>query len=747
MVQSNVRSILADVSAQIEAEFLRDRRRLSFQEYLDLFAVAPSQHGRDASRYVRDMVSYFGSDVVERPWGRETRYRLFDQAFNTSSRRSALVAQEEVQQEFFRALCNFGREGRANRLVLVHGPNGSAKTTFARCILRGLEHYSCLDEGALYRFHWVFPARTVVRGQIGFSGRRGERPDGSYAHLPEDELDARLFVEVRDHPLFLIPVEARQSLLTQLYEATNADEPAPEWLSRGTLSQKSRQVFDALLSSYDGSLQEVLRHVQVERYYISRRYRVGAVTVGPELSVDAGERQLTADRSVMALPASLQSQSLYETFGELVDASGGVIEFSDLLKRPLDSYKYLQGALETAEVSLRAQIVELNCVFIGSANEIHLAAFREHPEYESFQGRLELIRMGYLRSYLDEQQIYDAQIVPHVRTHVAPHATRVAAKFAVLSRLFRPNPERYEGRVKQLVADLTLFEKAELYASGTVPPRLDDESAKLLRAEIRSLYREFDNEPVYEGISGASPREMQRVLLDAAQNPAFQCLSPIAVLAELEKLCERTSEYPWLQTATEPGGYHDQNLIVAMLRGQLVDWIEDEFRVASGIVEPSRYRDLFGRYVTQVSFWLKGELLPNPLTGVPEPANESFMREVEQMLDLDGEAESFRRDLISRVAAWAIERPDQDVQQDVIFAAELQKLRHAAFADRRGAMDRLCQDVWILLREGGIGLDLRRERLARDTWLRLRDAYGYEEASAADAARLLYRERFKDGKG
>jgi hypothetical protein len=66
-----------------------------------------------------------------------------------------------------------------------------------------------------------------------------------------------------------------------------------------------------------------MKHVQVERYFISQRYRVGAVTIGPQMSVDAAERQVTADRSLAALPASLQAITLYEAKGELVEAAGG----------------------------------------------------------------------------------------------------------------------------------------------------------------------------------------------------------------------------------------------------------------------------------------------------------------------------------------------------------------------------------------------------------------------------------------
>ena len=145
-------------------------------------------------------------------------------------REFALVGHEELQAEIYRSLSNFVQEGRANRLILMHGPNGSAKSTVAACILRALEHYSTLEEGALYRFHWVFPSRKTVRGSIGFGGRRGKagsRADAgqSYAHLDDDQIDSRLVIELRDHPLFLLPIPERRALVQRLYDAAG-DEGA-----------------------------------------------------------------------------------------------------------------------------------------------------------------------------------------------------------------------------------------------------------------------------------------------------------------------------------------------------------------------------------------------------------------------------------------------------------------------------------------------------------------------------------------
>lgn len=745
MASDRILEDLARIADQVERSFKEERRLLSFREYLALFATDPVRHSRDAARYVRDMFDYFGRVPSERPWGSLTRFRLFDLPFldQADRQREALVGQEAVQLELYRALNNFVREGRPNRVLLLHGPNGSAKSTVAACLMRALEHYSAEPEGALYRFHWVFPSERTLRGTIGFGGKNDAQRDAdSYAHLTDEQVDSRLFMEVRDHPLFLLPPDQRQDLVARLYTEAGAQEPPPAWILRGSPSHKSQLVYEALLSSYQGSLTEVLRHVQVERYFISRRYRVGAVTLGPQLSVDAGERQVTADRNLGTLPSSLSSVALFEAFGELIDAAGGVLEFSDLLKRPLDAFKYLQITAETGEVPLRSQNVQVNCVMVASGNELHLSAFREHPEFESFRGRFELIRAPYLLSWLDEQSIYDSQIAPQVRRHVAPHATRTAAMFAVLTRMRKPNVERYEGRVRELVADLTAEEKLDLYSSGVAPLRLDDESQKLLRSAIPQLYRESDAYPIYEGSVGASPREMRTVLLDAAQSPHHDCLSPFAVLAELDALCELSSEYAFLQEEKLPGGYHDHVAFRKTLRERLLDSLEDEFRQASGLVDETRYSEMFDRYVTHVSFWVKKEKLRNPMTGQYDEPDERLMSEVENLLGAHDKATDVRHGLISTIAAWAIDHPDRPVDHAQVFAPQLRRLRQAVFGERRAAVAKLCRDVLLLLKEDGTGLDAARRAAAERAVEQLKLRFGYENGSASDAAVALVRERF-----
>ncbi len=742
----SVASEISAIAESVEKRFQKGRRVLSFSEYLDLFETDPIRYARDASRYVRDAFDHYGVVKVEEPWGTFQRWKLFDLAFDPAQSHHALIGQEHVQEEIYRSLSNFAREGRPNRLVLLHGPNGSAKSTIVGCILRGLEHYSTLDEGALYRFNWVFPSSKTLRGSLGFGQKEATSTLGSFAHLPDDQIDAKLLVEVRDHPLFLIPALERQKFLERLVRAKGG--PSPEgfcdWILRGQLSHKSQQVFEALLASYNGSYTEVLKHVQVERYFISQRYRTGAVTIGPQMSVDAAERQITMDRSLASLPASLQAVTLYEAKGELIDAAGGVLEFSDLLKRPLDAFKYLQLSIETGEVALTQQNVTLNTVMMGSANELHLDAFREHPEFASFRGRLELIRTPYLRSCVHEQRIYDTHVVPHIRRHVAPHATAMAAQFAVLTRMRKPNTDRYPRALSNALSGLSAVEKMDLYANGRSPERLDPDAQKVLRAGVREVFEESDSYPIYEGRIGASPREMRVVLLDAAQSTTYKCLSPLAVLDEIEQLCQRKAEFEWLQQDTQAGGYHDVKLFRETLFTRLLGSWEQELYASSGLVDEQQYDDLFEKYVQHVSVWTKKERIRNRVTGEYEEPDESMMREVERLLDIKGDAQEARKQMISAIAAWAIDHAGQKVEARIVFPQFLKRLRDAIFSDKRNEVARRARDIIVLVRDEGAGLDANAKRDAREVLDRLSQRFAYCDNCAADMASMLVRKRYND---
>ena len=741
---------MTDLGARLRATLESERARLSaahkalsFDDYLQLFAAEPKRHARDASRWMLAMFDHYGTRDVDRPWGKVTRWNLFDLPWeDASGRRESLVAHEELQGEVYRVLSNFAEQGRVDRLVLLHGPNGSAKSTFCATLMRAMEDYSRTTEGALYRFSWVFPkGKGGGESKIGFGAVTkddGPKPGESFAYLDDSAIDAKIHCELRDHPLLLLPLEARRSILR---EAFGPDQRVPDALWKGGLSHKSQQVFEALLSAYRGDLSKVLAHVQVERWFVSRKYRVGAVTLGPQMAVDAHERQVTASRSLSSLPASLQNVALFEPFGELVDAAGGLIEYSDLLKRPLDAWKYLLLMIETGEVALNTSNLSPNLVMIGSANELHLDAFREHPEFASFRGRLELLRAPYLLDWSSEKSIYDRQVVPSVHRHVAPHVTEMAALFAVLSRMRKPSADRYAKDVAALAADLSPLEKADLYATGTIPARIDREQAKVLRGNIEALFRETEVFPNYEGRSGASPREIRALLLEAAQSSAFSCLSPFAVLDECAALVSRRNEFDWLRQDPLAGGYHDPRYFLRVLRERLLDHMESSLRDATGLVDEARYFETFERYVSHVRAFVKGEKVQNQVTRRDENPDEVMMREIERVLGATGTGAEFRGDLISMVAGWAIDHPGQPVDYVGLFPRHLTKLKESFFVERKARVASMAKDLLIVLTDPS-GLDAEPRARAEKTRDNLVSRFGYCDSCARDMAGAMLKERF-----
>src|SRR3954452_24102337 len=618
---------LNSVGDQVRRSFLGNKTILAFQEYMEAFFEAPRVHARDAAQYIRDCFDYYGTETVQRPPGSVRRFKLFDRPFDQTpgvqegEGGAPVIGQEEVQNAIYRILHSFVRAGRVHKLILLHGPNGSAKSSLVGALQRGLEDYSRKEEGALYRLNWIFPNERLGKGSIGF----GEKLGGvgaaeTYAHLEGEQIDARLVCEMKDHPLFLIPRGERQRLLLE-HTKPDAEFQLAAGVLEGELCHKCRQIYAALLQSYNGDVLRVLRHVQVERFYLSRRYMIGAVTVEPQMSVDADYRQVTADNSHRPLPGALQDLSIYEPVGPLVAGNRGVIEFSDLLKRPLEHYKYLLGTVETGIARMNHFLLHLDSLLISSSNEKHLSAFKEMGDFASFKVRIELVRVPYLRRVQKEERVYSFRLKDSVGKHVAPHATWVAALWAVLTRLKKPVGARATGDLRKRADHLTPLEKARLYDEARAPDRLSSQQARELKKHLQDFWKESESYPNYEGRTGASARELKTAIGNAAQNPAWKCLTPQAVLEELEALTKDKTVYEFLQQEVVDG-YHDHEEFVRIAEAEYLDRVDEEVRESMGLISEGQYNEIFERYVTIVSHWVKGEKMRNRVTGEFEKPDE-----------------------------------------------------------------------------------------------------------------------------
>lgn len=736
---------LQDVGASVSSDFVKNRTILSFEEYLQLYLQSPQLQARNAAQYLRDCIDHFGSVEVSHPTGLIRRFQIFDLLPGDSDLRVA--GQEEVQNAVYRLLGNFVRTGRINKLILLHGPNGSAKSSLVECLKRGLERYSQAAEGALYTFNWIFPSEKLVKGNIGF-GEKGGSPapvGGSYAHLDAEDVEVRMGSPTREHPLFLLPRPERKQLIDEALAAKpgKGDFIVPTWMLEGELSAKSRRIYDALLASYAGDYLKVLRHVQVERFYISRRYQVGTVTVEPQMSVDAAYHQLSADRTQANLPPALHSVVLFEPHGPLVSANRGLIEYADLLKRPLEAFKYLLGFSETSEVPLEHFVLQLDEVLMASSNEKHLAAFKELPDFASFKGRIELVRVPYVRRWRVEREIYDAQVNPRtVGRHVAPHATSVAAMWAVLTRLKKPIPDRFPSEARALVERLSPLEKLKLYQDGEAPSRLTQQQQKELRKLVPLLYEESESYPNYEGRSGASAREIKTALFNAAQSTEHDSLHPLAVLKELAAITRDKSVYEFLQQEIVDG-FHDHAEFVRVVENEYMEWVDREVRESMGLVSETQYRELFERYVQTVSAWLKGDRVSNRLTGAAEKPDEGRLAEFESYVMPRGDdPKEFRKGLVATVGAWRIDNPKGEVDYARIFPNLFKRLSDHFYEERRRTVQVNAENVLKYLSDERASLSAKDQHQVRQTLDSMNQRFGYTDASARDAIVFVMKKRY-----
>jgi serine protein kinase len=318
----------------------------------------------------------------------------------------------------------------------------------------------------------------------------------------------------------------------------------------------------------------------------------------------------------------------------------------------------------------------------------------------------------------------------------------VTALWAVLTRMKKPLGEKYGKNLTEIVARLGPLEKALLYAENTTPEGLSTDQHRELVAGIEKIARESDSYPNYEGRTGASPREMKLLIMNAAQSPKYACLSPFAIFDELEDLVRGVTVYDFLKQEPLPGGFHENKKFIFQVRDKLIDRIDEEVRTSMGLAEERRYIDQFERYVTHASYWVKREKVPNPITGRDEDPDEEMMGGIERILETSSRREEARREIISRIGAWSIDHPRQKPDYESIFPKPIAALRESFFEERKKQVRKINDDLLILLTDGPSKMQPEAAVAAQTTVAALKARFGYCDNCARDAVLALIRKRY-----
>lgn len=714
---------------------------LSFNDYMEIFNNNPVSECRPTYDFIMDMLNYYGKNE-------DGSYKLFQMEHPDCP---AVFGQKKVQSSLAQNISNFRKEGFNNKFILLIGPNGSSKSSIVKKLIKGLEDYSETDAGKLFSFSWIFPIDNYVKGTLGLNSTIRESNISSYAYLEDKEISAIMPSELKDHPLLLIPREYRQNLIEEMLKnhPERLESVKKSYLYRGDLSKRNRMIYDALLKNYKGKHQEVLKHIRVERFNISKRYSNAAVTIEPQIHVDARMHQITMDRRLQSLPPSLQSLNLFSLQGEAVMANRGVLEYSDLLKRPLDAYKYLLMTMETGSINLQGILTELDIFFIGTSNEIHLAAFKQHPDFNSFKGRFNFITVPYLLDIKEEEKIYKEQVDGLKDNSIfAPHALSALSLFAVMTRMRVCQTKNYpDKKLANIATNLNPLEKALFLAEIELPEKLDIESKQILKHGLEEVINEYVHDGLYEGKFGLSPRDMKHIIYKLSSY--HQHVTFMEVLEYLTKLIQKKSEYDFLNMAPQ-ADYHNPPRFLEMIKEYNLNIFDRELRNSLGLVDDRSYEDFIRRYVENINALIKGEKIKNSTTGKFIDPDDYFIKEFESSITLKEDPKTYRSLLISKLGAYSLDNPGKPIVYTEVFPDLVDRLQESFRIEQKKVIMNISKNLVFFEAEHAkqennlatTPLSEENRKQIKMVLSNLETKFGYAENAAMNLMKFLIKERY-----
>ena len=710
---------------------------LSFHDYMDLLDKHFVRECRPTFAWLKDMFNHFGKDE-------HGHYKLFREYHIDAL---PVYGQYQAEHALVQNLLNFEEEGYNNKFLLLVGPNGSAKSSIVKKIMKGAEEYSLTEEGALYTFSWVFPVDNLVKGSLGLADNRSQSDFRSFAYLEDKDITAILGSELKDHPLLLIPLDYRREMIDKNLQ----DNPRllnsikKSYLYNGDLSKRNRMIFDSLLKNYKGSYEEVMRHVRVERFNISQRYSISAVTIEPQIHTDAKLQQITMDKRLASLPPSLQSLNLFSLTGETISANRGILEFSDLLKRPLDTYKYLLMTVETKNINLQGILTELDLFLLGTSNEVHLTAFKQHPDFNSFKGRFNFIRVPYLLDVENEIKIYQMQ-VESLKKHATyePHAIFSLCLFAIMSRLRPPQAKNYSNKVLgNIIIGLNPLEKALFLSNGKVPERLETESKQLLENHKKEIQNEFANDPLYEGKFGLSPREIKKIIYKLVRE--HKAVTFIEVIEQLRQFISKKGEHDFLDIPPQ-ADYHHPLRFIHLIKEHCLKVFDKELRDSLGMIDDRSYEDHIKKYIANINALIKGEKIKNAITGRFENPDTYFIKEFESTILLKEDENKFRSHILSSVGAYSLDNPGKDIVYTKVFPDLAQKLKESFRQEQKKTIETLARHLIFFDSDSDQsiknGLSLADHKFVSDIIKHLKNQYHYSETGVLTILKYVIKEKY-----
>jgi len=550
-----------------------DKTILTTIDYMKIILKAPKvacfAPGRIYDMIMKHGIKETPDDVKTRGYEDLVSYNFFDNKIY-----GTLEPIHDLMR-FMKAAARRTETGK--RILLMVGPVSSGKSTIAGLFKKGLEK----DDTPIY----------VIDG-----------------------------CPIHEEPLHLIPEENRK-----------------DWEKRlgikieGFLCPHCQQRLDEEFTDENGIVR--WEDVPVKQIEISeqRRKCIGTFQPSDPKSQDITELIGRVNMSKIARFGETDPRA-YQFDGELQVANRGLIEYIEILKADVKFHYILITAAQ--EQTIKAPgfpQMYIDSLILSHTNQTEFDIFASDKKNEALHDRMYPVYVPWNLRVDDEIKIYEKMIneSDFCNVHIAPYTLKMAASFAVLTRLVPDN------KCSSIVHKMKLYNREVI-----------DEFTKI-DIDVKQMYERGREKG--EGMSGISPRFIINALNVAlGMKEDKSCINPIDIIRALRNNFghqigmknEDIERYLGILVG-------DKSSILS----EYTDIAKKEVNMSFLYAYEEQAEELFNRYMINVTAFVNKEEVDDMVTGEKTPPDEILMRALEDIIRVpENSKEEFRNGIFVQKA-------------------------------------------------------------------------------------------------
>ena len=375
-----------------------------------------------------------------------------------------------------------------------------------------------------------------------------------------------------------------------------------------------------LINEYDGQYEDF--PVATTTFSIRSRKGIGVVPPVDPNNQDTSILTGSVDISKMDM-YSEDDPRVFSLNGAFNVGNRGMVEFIEVFKNDVEYLHTIITATQEKSIPSpgKGSMIYFDGIIIAHSNEAEWNRFKSDHTNEAILDRIVKIEVPYCLELNEEVKIYEKILKKSsFKAHISPHTIKVAAMFAVLSRLKPSN--KVDPMTK-----LKIYNGEEIVEKGTTK-----------RIDIMELREEAGLD---EGMEGISTRFIVKAIDNAISNSECDCINPLSMMESILKSVKD------LDVAED---------IKKKYMGFIQDTIRKEYNkilekeVTKAFIHSFREQaeSLFENYLDNAEAFVNKTKLKDKSTGEELQPDEQFMRSIEEQIGVsESSCKGFRSDVTS----------------------------------------------------------------------------------------------------